>query len=109
METQIRCFTDDKILQLPAWGPKADIPRKHPRKGVMNEIHPKAAHLQLDPRLYESLQQQVPCRDGWRCHLCGVMSSLEVHHKEFRSHAGDDSEENLITVCTACHAFLHRG
>jgi 5-methylcytosine-specific restriction endonuclease McrA len=35
------------------------------------------------------------------------MSNLEVHHKQFRSHSGDDSEENLITLCTACHAYLH--
>jgi 5-methylcytosine-specific restriction endonuclease McrA len=33
----------------------------------------------------------------------------EVHHKEFRSHAGDDSEENLITLCVKCHAEAHKG
>lgn len=36
------------------------------------------------------------------------MSNLEVHHKEFRSQSGDDSEPNLITLCTACHATVHR-
>ncbi len=41
--------------------------------------------------------------------MCGTMSNLEVHHKEFRSHSGDDSEENLITLCTACHASAHHG
>jgi 5-methylcytosine-specific restriction endonuclease McrA len=30
-----------------------------------------------------------------------------VHHKEFRSCLGDDSEENLITLCTPCHANAH--
>jgi len=30
-------------------------------------------------------------------------SNLEVHHREFRSHSGADSEENLITLC-ARHA-----
>lgn len=29
----------------------------------------------------------------------GIMSNLEVHYKEFRSQSGDDSEENLITLC----------
>jgi 5-methylcytosine-specific restriction endonuclease McrA len=47
-------------------------------------------------------------RDGWRCQSCGAMSNLEVHHKEFRSHSGHDSEENLITMCTACHAAAHQ-
>jgi 5-methylcytosine-specific restriction endonuclease McrA len=32
---------------------------------------------------------------------------LEVHHKEFRSHSGQDSEENLITLCVCCHGAIH--
>ena len=28
--------------------------------------------------------------------------------KEFRSHRGDDSEQNLIALCSACHATVHR-
>ena len=69
---------------------------------------PKAARLPLDPVSYESLRQLILRRDGWRCQSCGAMSNLEVHHREFRSHSGEDSEENLITLCTACHARVHR-
>ena len=47
-------------------------------------------------------------RDGWRCQSCGTSSNLEVHHKEFRSHSGDDSEESLITLCTPCHDCASR-
>jgi 5-methylcytosine-specific restriction endonuclease McrA len=36
------------------------------------------------------------------------MSNLEVHHKEFRSHSGDDSEYNLITLCAECHQDVHQ-
>jgi len=36
------------------------------------------------------------------------MVNLEVHHQEFRSQGGDDSEENLVTLCEACHSMLHR-
>jgi len=71
-------------------------------------IRPEAAPLRLDPLLYESLRQQVLRRDSWRCQSCGTMSHLEVHHKEFRSHSGEDAEENLITLCIACHASMHR-
>ena len=74
----------------------------------MRMIRPKAARLRLDPLSYETLRQQILGRDGWRCQSCGTMSNLEAHHREFRSHSGDDSEENLITLCTACHARLHR-
>jgi len=75
----------------------------------MNAIRLKAPRVRLDPASYEQLRRQVLHRDGWRCQACGAMSNLEVHHQEFRSHAGDDSEPNLITLCTACHSQAHRG
>ena len=74
----------------------------------MSRIPPKHARLRLDPGPYEQLRNQVLRRDGWRCQLCGTMSNLEVHHQEFRSQSGDDSEQNLITLCSACHATVHR-
>ena len=53
------------------------------------------------PRIrLEAERQRVLRRDGWRCQSCGTMSNLEVHHKQFRSHSGHDSEENLVTLCT---------
>ena len=75
----------------------------------MSPIGPKPAPLRLDPVSYETLRQQVLRRDGCRCQSCGTMSNLEVHHRKFRSHSGADSEENLISLCTACHAAVHSG
>jgi 5-methylcytosine-specific restriction endonuclease McrA len=69
---------------------------------------PQTVPSRLDPLSYESLRQQILRRDSWRCQSCGTMSNLEVDHREFRSHSGADSEENLITLCTACHARVHR-
>jgi 5-methylcytosine-specific restriction endonuclease McrA len=69
---------------------------------------PKLKRSRLDPSSYEELRQQILRRDGWRCQLCGALSNLEVHHKEFRSQSGDDSEENLITLCAECHALIHK-
>lgn len=73
----------------------------------MSPIGPKPARLRLDPVSYERLRQQVLRRDSWRCQSCGTMSNLGVHHKRFRSHAGEDSEENLITLCVCCHEEMH--
>ena len=70
-------------------------------------IRPKVVPTRLDPLSYESRRQQILHRDGWRCQSCGTMSNLEVHHKRFRSHSGDDSEQNLITLCSECHASIH--
>jgi 5-methylcytosine-specific restriction endonuclease McrA len=69
---------------------------------------PKLGRVRLDPASYEELRQQILRRDGWRCQLCGALSNLEVHHNEFRSQSGDDSEENLITLCAECHARVHK-
>jgi ATP-dependent DNA helicase RecQ len=76
----------------------------------MSSIGPRLPRLRLDAASYEyeSLRQQVLRRDGWRCQSCGTMSNLEVHHKEFRSRMGNDSEANVITLCTVCHASVHR-
>jgi 5-methylcytosine-specific restriction endonuclease McrA len=75
----------------------------------VNQIRAKNPRLRLSPGLYEDVRHQVLRRDGWRCQSCGTMSNLEVHHKDFRSQAGDDSEENLITLCAECHAAIHKG
>jgi 5-methylcytosine-specific restriction endonuclease McrA len=75
----------------------------------VNRILPKQPRLRLDLELYDRLREQVLRRDGWRCQSCGARSNLEVHHKESRSQGGDDSEENLITLCARCHSLVHRG
>lgn len=73
----------------------------------MNLVRPNLSPLRLDPDAYEALRLRVLRRDGWRCQSCGTISNLEVHHIQFRSHGGDDSEENLITLCCVCHAVIH--
>lgn len=73
----------------------------------MRMIRPKSGRLRLDLLSYERLRQQILRRDGWRCQSCGTMSNLEVHHRQFRTHSGADSEENLITLCATCHARVH--
>jgi 5-methylcytosine-specific restriction endonuclease McrA len=72
----------------------------------MSEIRSIPGRMRLNPIAYEDLRQQVLRRDGWRCQ-CGSMSNLEVHHMQFRSQSGDDSEENMVTLCTSCHKKNH--
>ena len=75
----------------------------------MKQILSKQAPIRLEQQDYRKLREQVPRRDGWRCQLCGSMSNLEVHHTKLRSQSGDDSEQNLITLCVACHSLAHGG
>jgi 5-methylcytosine-specific restriction endonuclease McrA len=73
----------------------------------MSSTSPDPPRFRQDPVAYENLRQRVLRRDGWRCQSCGTMANLEVHHKQFRSQSGVDSEENLITLCATCHASAH--
>jgi 5-methylcytosine-specific restriction endonuclease McrA len=57
---------------------------------------PKKRRLHLATAEYEKLRQEVLRRDGWRCQSCGTLSNLEVHHQEFRSQSGDDSEATSL-------------
>jgi hypothetical protein len=51
-------------------------------------------------------------RDGWRCAVPGCTSrrNLHDHHVLFRSHGGDNSRINRITLCAAHHLHaVHEG
>ena len=67
----------------------------------------KTPRVALNTEEYLKLCQEVLKRDDWRCQNCGVMRRLQIHHKQFRSHGGDDTKENLITLCGGCHTQLH--
>jgi 5-methylcytosine-specific restriction endonuclease McrA len=68
---------------------------------------PKRPPIKLAPDAYEQLRGRVLVRDNWRCQKCGSPRNLQVHHKIPRSQSGDDSEFNLITLCSGCHSQEH--
>ena len=75
--------------------------------GSVNHTIGKHTPIRLKEENYRELRKHVLQRDGWRCQLCGSMTNLEVHHKQFRSHSGEDDEQNLITLCLNCHSSAH--
>jgi len=107
MKTLKSCCSRLAVLQVPPRGKEADTSAPRERENVVNQVRPKQPRLRLDSGLYEQLRNQVLRRDGWRCKVCGAMSNLEVHHQEFPSQTGDESSQNLITLCSACHATVH--
>jgi 5-methylcytosine-specific restriction endonuclease McrA len=60
----------------------------------VKSVRRKHLRLRMNFELYDQLRNRVLRRDGWRCQSCGTMSNLEIHHKQFRSQSGHDSEEN---------------
>ncbi len=58
----------------------------------------------------EPVRRQVLARDRHRCRApgCGSARFLEVHHRRPRERGGSNDPDNLITLCSGCHAALHR-
>jgi 5-methylcytosine-specific restriction protein A len=73
----------------------------------MSEETPNRQRLRLATADYEKLRRKILDRDGWRCQHCGRRDQLQIHHMIRRSQLGDDSEGNLITLCSDCHTAVH--
>jgi len=73
----------------------------------MSRIRQKQPRLRLDVDAYRQLCREILECDGWRCQACGARQDLQVHHQQFRSHSGNDSEANLVTLCDRCHRLVH--
>jgi hypothetical protein len=56
-----------------------------------------------------STRAAVLARDGHRCTSpgCGTTRFLEVHHVNPRNEGGQNKPDNLTTLCSRCHRFLH--
>jgi len=67
----------------------------------------RRSRVKLPPEAYKELCFTVFSRDGWKCRCCKRRSGLHCHHIVFRSQGGDDSTENLITLCSTCHDSVH--
>jgi 5-methylcytosine-specific restriction endonuclease McrA len=56
-----------------------------------------------------SVRATVLTRDRHRCSTpgCGAAHFLEVHHVVPRCAGGSNKADNLVTLCSRCHAFAH--
>lgn len=59
---------------------------------------------------YRNTTEYVLCRDKHACQLCGKKNGgrLEVHHLVWKEQGGQDTPENLVTLCEKCHAKVHK-
>ena len=67
--------------------------------------------IRLSRNKYKQLQTDVLNRDGFKCQICGCFTQDAPHHIIYRSQGGDDSLENMTTLCglmeNDCHRKLH--
>ena len=70
-----------------------------------------------DRNIPDPVRRAVLVRDGYACQQCGWTHNqwnpsdprhLELHHRDYHSTGGANTEENLVTVCTVCHDDIHR-
>jgi hypothetical protein len=63
------------------------------------------------PRAAEVAYAHIYERDRHRCQSPGCgRRDVTPHHLRFRSHGGDDNDENLASLCTWCHLEgIHQG
>lgn len=52
----------------------------------------------------DSLRIKVYDRDGWACLHCGASESLSLDHIHPHSRGGEDTFENLQTLCRPCNS-----
>ena len=94
-------------VQAFAWPAATTTLRRITTNGCVIKPQPKSTPVRLNPERYPQLWTEVLLRDGWRCQTCGAGTNLHVHHIQKRSQGGQDTNENLITLCAKCHRFQH--
>jgi 5-methylcytosine-specific restriction endonuclease McrA len=56
------------------------------------------------------VRDYILLRDDFTCQQCGVRKNkgLHVHHKKAKIDGGNESPDNLITLCNSCHGKMHK-
>lgn len=59
---------------------------------------------------YRRARSQAFRAAGGRCQVgaegCTAVAT-QAHHRRYRSQGGEDTPENLLPVCAACHQWIH--
>lgn len=67
--------------------------------------------LAREARYFAGKREAILERDGRKCTQCGATTKLIVHHKDGNGRGSDspnNDDENLTTLCRACHLEVHR-
>jgi hypothetical protein len=46
-------------------------------------------------------------KDHFKCRLCNSPEDIQVHHITPKSIGGKNTFDNLVTLCSKCHHFIH--
>ena len=75
--------------------------------------------FQHDRAIPDAIRVEVLSRDKYKCRICGWSRNqwikddprnfLELHHLKEHVKGGDNTADNLITLCNVCHDSIHAG
>lgn len=65
-----------------------------------------AAEL-ADPR-WKAKRKHILKRDEYACMFCDNTKNLHVHHIKYTGKAWEAPDDDLITLCNACHKAVHK-
>lgn len=70
-----------------------------------------------DRHIPDPVKRNVLRRDNYKCTICNWSHDLwnrsdprhlELHHQKPHAEKGENTEDNLVTLCTVCHDDVHR-
>jgi hypothetical protein len=83
------------------------------RKIVRSKLETQKSRVYLDyseylsSEVWQKIRDTVLERDGKRCRVCNRAGMLNVHHRCYSERWGDESIDDLITLCRKCHELFH--
>lgn len=81
--------------------------RKRNAKRRRRRLKLRKQHKKRGGNPSKETKDKVLQRDGYCCQHCGTDRNLTLHHVIYRRHGGQATTDNLITLCEACHRYLH--
>lgn len=61
----------------------------------------------ISANLTNAKRKAIYRREGFRCALCDSTRYIQIHHIIARGHGGPNTPQNLICLCSDCHALAH--
>ena len=98
-----------------ASAPEAEVSETHVGQALCDaevlQMSPGEERGHVSRIIPPAVRRAVLHRDHHRCQVPGCSNRLwlDLHHLEYFSAGGDNSEANLITLCSVHHQLLHDG
>ena len=107
-------YYNDCLIPKPTRKPKpAKVSKLRPIGGAELAFDPDHKYAHRQAPKYGRVVAAVYRRDHYTCRACGLVDTsgrrLTPHHGVPRADGGEDTLENMYTLCDDCHALVEQG